>query len=124
MLKEWTAKAKSLQGADDDIKRRMPSHFKSILMPKRIALWKQILEDYRYPDMSVVDELVDGTCLTGVVSPVPLFDKKFKPATVSVDELTEGARASREALIHSVRSSGDEFIDTEVYRKIVLELGW
>lgn len=119
VLKEWTARAKDLQSADDVIKSKMPCHVRSILKPKRVALWKHLLERYQYPDMGVVDEMVDGTCLTGVIPPVPLFESKFRPATISVGELSSGAGTSRVALLHSIRSSGDGFVDKEVYRKRV-----
>ena len=39
----------------------------SILQPKRILLWKEILESSQNPDMGVVDELLWGTNLVGEV---------------------------------------------------------
>ena len=104
----------------------MPEHVSHILAPKRVCLWKSLLLEYNYPDMGVVDELCSGTKLTGDIPLVPHFDRSFKPALVTEEELKEGARPSRESTIQGARSSGDDFVDKEVYRKTLEErsAGW
>ncbi|CAK9007681.1 Uncharacterized protein SCF082_LOCUS9564 [Durusdinium trenchii] len=91
-----------------------------------IALWKALLVKYDYPDLGVVDELCSGTKLTGPIPPVPMFERVFKPASLTEGELKIGAKAAREAVVHSVKGSGDDFVDFEVYRKTCEERtsGW
>ena len=117
VLKSWVGKARSLEKEEDQIRQSLPDHAKAILAPKRIALWTHLLREYNYPDQGVVDELIGGVRLTGPVPRSAVFEHSFKPALLTEGELQKGAPASRAALIHSVRSSGDAFIDAEVYRK-------
>ena len=101
---------------------------KSILAPKRLLLWKEMLEYYQYPDVSVFDEVVSGITLSGAAPDVPFFEPGFKPAKVTESELASSAaaKASRVALLASVRSSGDAEIDREVFNKTQDEVscGW
>lgn len=126
VLKSWVGKARSLEKEEDQIRQSLPDHAKAILAPKRIALWTHLLREYNYPDQGVVDELIGGVRLTGPVPRSAVFEHSFKPALLTEGELQKGAPASRAALIHSVRSSGDAFIDAEVYRKTQEEVraGW
>ena len=84
------------------------------------------MERYNYDDMEVVDELLKGVDLVGSVGRVPSMTSAFKPATKSVGELKESAKASRDATLASMRSGGDGEIDAEVYRKTLDEKadGW
>ena len=126
VLKEWVVLARSLLAEDKDIHSKMSPHAQQILAPKRIALWKALLVKYDYPDLGVVDELCSGTKLTGPIPPVPMFERVFKPASLTEGELKIGAKAAREAVAHSVKGSGDDFVDFEVYRKTCEERtsGW
>ena len=126
VLKEWVILARSLLAEDRDIHSKISPHAQRILAPKRIALWKALLVKYGYPDLGVVDELCVGTKLTGPIPPVPMFERVFKPASLTEGELKIGAKAAREAVVHSVKGSGDDFVDFEVYRKTCEERssGW
>ena len=126
VLKDWVALAKSLQSEDQELHEKLAPHARKILAPKRILLWKALLQKYEYPDLGVVDEVCQGTKLTGPIAPAPVFERAFKPASLTEEELRLGAKASRDATVHSVRSSGDEFVDSEVYRKTCEErnAGW
>ena len=57
---------------------------------------------------------------------VSCFDPCFKPAKITVDELKGAASAGRQNLFGTVRSSGDAFIDSEVFAKTQDEVncGW
>ena len=113
-------------GVFQELHEKLAPHARKILAPKRILLWKALLQKYEYPDLGVVDEVCQGTKLTGPIAPVPVFERAFKPASLTEEELRLGAKASRDATVHSVRSSGDEFVDSEVYRKTCEErnAGW
>ena len=57
---------------------------------------------------------------------MPSSDACVKPAKLTESELASTARAGRIGLLRSIRSSGDPFIDSVVYRKTLEELdsGW
>ena len=84
------------------------------------------MEYYGYPDCDVFNEVVEGVGLSGPAPYVPSFEASFKPAKVTESELASSARAGRISLLSSIRSSGDPFIDSEVYAKTLEELdcGW
>jgi len=125
-LERWLDRAKALVDEENALHNSLDSALQGILAPKRLLLWKEMMVHYKYPDCEVFDEVVSGTKLSGVVPAVPSLEACFKPAKLTEPELATSARAARIGLLRSVRSSGDPFIDSEVYRKTLEELenGW
>ena len=120
-LADWSSLAKDLQQDENKLHATMPEHAQSILQGKRILLWKKLLERYGYDDLEVVDEMLTGVDLLSPVGQIPSMTSTFKPAIKSIVELKEGARASRDATLANMRSSGDSEIDAEVYQKTLDE---
>ena len=108
---KWVARAKDLEQSEAVFKSSLSPHLRHILQPKRLLLLKEIIQAEKYPDSEVFDELAFGTSLTGTVPATGVFDKSFKPALSTMDDLMEGAPASNAAIFHSVRSSGDDEVD-------------
>ena len=125
-LSYWLDRAKTLSPAECCLHSSLPEALGKILAPKRLLLWKEMLIHYGYPDVEVYDEVVDGIHLAGTAPTVPSFDPCFKPAKVSTQELADSAKASRGAMLSSIRSSGDPEIDAAVFEKTLEELscGW
>ena len=125
-LNFWLDRGKKL--CNDEIKLHESLHpsLRGILAPKRLLLWREMLEYYHYPDVAVFDEVVSGITLSGAAPNVPFFQPGFKPAKITENDLASSARASRIALLASVRSSGDPEIDQEVFSKTQAEVecGW
>ena len=122
----WLERASRLQADESSLHASLPPSLAHILKPKRLMLWKEMLEYYEYPDLGVFDEVVNGTTLTGVSPHVDCFEHTFKPAKVTEAELTASAPGTRSSILWSTRGSGDETIDDEVYKKTLAELesGW
>ena len=125
-LKHWLSRAKALNHDEEKLHEGLPDGLRDILAPKRLLLWKEMLTWYGYPDAGVFDEVVGGIELSGTTCFVPSLEAGFKPAKITEAELAATARASRIGLLSSVRSSGDDFIDGEVFAKTLeeLECGW
>ena len=125
-LARWLSRAKALNGEEVVFHKGLPQSLQSILSPKRLLLWKEMLEFYCYPDLAVFDEVVNGTQLAGAAPVVPAFEPCFKPAKITLKELASSARASRSSMLASIRSSGDHEIDQTVMQKTLeeLECGW
>jgi len=123
---KWTERAKQLQQRDMEIKNALPDHAAKILEAKRLALFKEILEDLEYPDVGAFDELVDGTDLVGEVKPFGIFEKSLKPAERTVQQLREASKSERMLDFFKCSSSGDKEIDDMVYSKTLeeVEFGW
>ena len=125
-LKFWLARARALNEAEKSLHESLHPALRDILAPKRLLLWKEMMEYYGYPDCDVFNEVVEGVGLSGTAPYVPSFDSSFKPAKITENELASSARAGRISLLSSIRSSGDSFIDSEVFAKTLEELdcGW
>jgi hypothetical protein len=123
---KWTERAKQLQQRDVEIKNALSDHAAKILEPKRLALFKEILEDLEYPDVGAFDELVYGTDLVDEVKPFGIFEKSFKPAERTVQQLRESSKSERMLNFFKCSSSGDKEIDDIVYSKALeeVECGW
>lgn len=129
-LKRWLKRAKELSTDESKLHSTLPDPVKGILAPKRLLLWKEMMTHYGYPDCCVFDEVVQGFELSGAAEHVPCFEPCFKPcfkpAKITEAELESTALAGRKALLASVRSSGDDYIDSEVFAKTQdeVECGW
>ena len=92
---------------------------------KKIILWKSLLEEYKYPDMAVVSELLEGTKLIGETDTTGLWPAKFVPATVSEIELYDISMRERESICNKVKDTPSE-TDLAVWEKTLeeVEKGW
>ena len=123
---KWVARSAQLKDKESALKESMPEHLKKILGPKRLLLLAEILEEEGYPDKDVFSEIALGTELAGQVPCAGVFDKCFRPAEMSMDQLIAGASASHKEIFRSVRSSGDDEVDRAVFDKTLEErdAGW
>ena len=125
-LQFWLDRGRQLAGEESQLHSGLPSALRGILAPKRLLLWKEMMEYYHYPDVAVFDEVVHGIDLAGPAPVVPFFDPCFRPAKVSTSELAQTAAAARTSLLATVGPSGDDDPDRVVFSKTLEELdcGW
>ena len=64
-IERWSRRAKALEPEEAKLKAGMSQHRRKILDSKRILLFKEMLEDTRYDDVGVVQEIIEGATLTG-----------------------------------------------------------
>ena len=123
---KWTKRASELSKSELDFKMQLYEHVRNILAPKRLLLWKEILTELQYPDLGVFEELTLGTQLVGVVPTCGLFEKKFKNAELTVQQLEAMSSADKRKNFHTCSSSGDDEVDRIVYEKTLEEVasGW
>ena len=62
-IKHWVQCVGSLSQEEASIKQGMPAHLRELLGEKRIALWRKLLVESHYSDLTVVDEMINGTLL-------------------------------------------------------------
>ena len=122
----WTKRAKELSQKEASFKAELPEHVRKILCPKRLLLWKEILQELGYEDMAVFEEISSGTKLAGEVPACGIFEKKFKSADLTIDQLASMGLSDRRKNFHRCASSGDSEIDMAVYEKTLEEvsMGW
>ena len=118
--------AESLAPAEAALHDSLAPHLKPVLKGKRLLLWREMLESFEYPDLGICDEVVNGFDLVGTVPHVPCHDITSKLAKITVQELMNTSSAARQSVIRTVRSSGDDSLDVEIYEKTLAERdsGW
>ena len=124
-MRDWVKRAESLKSQEHAIKSGLDPHAKHILAHKKILLWKSLLEEHQYPDMAVLDELLEGTKLIGETETTGLWPAKFVPATISEIELYELGTRERESICNKVKDTPSE-TDDAVWSKTLeeVEKGW
>ena len=125
VMRDWVKRAENLKDQEHELKSKLDPHAKHILSNKRILLWKSLLEEHNYPDMPVVNELLEGTSLIGETDTTGLWPAKFVPATVSEIELYETSTRERESICSKVKDTPSE-TDKDVWHKTLEEVdkGW
>jgi len=76
-FKFWNGRAKQLEAEELKIRKPMDSVVAAAVQTKRLAFFKEMLQFYQYPDMGVLDELVEGAELVGEVPRTGMLPLKF-----------------------------------------------
>lgn len=64
-FKKYLRRAKELRGEEEKLRASMPPHVLALVGNKRLALWKEVLNDLDYPDKSLIDDIASGFKLNG-----------------------------------------------------------
>ena len=125
-LKKWLDRAMELRDQEASLHKQLPRHRRAILQGKRFLVLKEILAEEGYPDLGLVDEMINGFELVGVMNESAALPPDFQPAVLTVDDLLTTSEPSNKAIIHSTKSSGSELIDSELFAKTreEVEKGW
>ena len=118
----WLSRASSLTEEEKLLKSKLHPGVCKVLKPKRIVLWREMLKAYNYHDLGVVDELTNGTKLTGDIPPCGLWPQKFSPSTITEDELKSIAERERPLVQHSAIISEDASINQAVWMQTLDEV--
>ena len=73
-------------------------------------------------DLSLVDDLKNGFDLTGVLPRSGVFSQKFRPASMSCDDLRRVFDLGLEVFLESVQSSGDKDLDASLFEATMKEV--
>eukprot|EP00434_Breviolum_minutum_P011523 symbB.v1.2.010159.t3/scaffold660.1/size175713/16 len=125
-MRKWTSKAKELEDVEKEVKAKLPEHCFEVLRHKRLSLFQDMLNDIGYDDKSIPSEMCVGFRLAGPIPPSPVFKKKRTSATLSVNDLRHSAHVTRQGIILSTVSSGDDELDLALQAATdkELEKGW
>jgi hypothetical protein len=110
-FKYWSARAKELVPEEAKLKSEMDPVVANAVRQKRLKLFAEMLDFYKYPDKEVVNELVHGADLVGDVPTTRMLPVKFTPALLTVEALRSQSKLRRPHVAQDCRSSGDTEID-------------
>ena len=115
ILEHYRALAKSLEPAERKLKASMDPQVRKVMGTKRLLLFRQMMQDAGVQDEHLFEDMVNGFRLTGTLPPSGLFPPKYKPATVSVDELRRTSEWTKHLIEGACRKASQ---DPEVARAV------
>ena len=101
-------------------KANLPQHVREVLGDKPILLWKKLLQETSFPDLSVVD-FMEGVRLTGQHEKSPLFQEKAVLAKTSTDYLVESAIWRNKALMARIAHSDEPELQKVLWAQTMKE---
>ena len=87
-----------------DLKASISPRIAGVLKDKRLCLLEQLLSDAGHEDTGSVEDIKHGFDLTGALPRSRVFNQKFRPASMTCEDLRE-----------SVQSSGDKETDHSLF---------
>ena len=120
-IRKWIAWAVKLQNQEDELKAAMTVNRRQVLQSKRLCLFEKVLAEISHPDDKLVQDMNNGFDLVGRVPASNTFEKKFRPANITEEALRSGALRAREAMLRTIKASGDAELDCGVYEATLTE---
>ena len=81
-----------------------------------------LIREDGHEDLTLVDDLKKGFDLTGALPRSGVFSQKFRPASMSCDDLRRVSDLGREVFLESVQSSGDKDLDASLFEATLKEV--
>ena len=106
----------NLSEQEKELHSKMNPLVERIMKTKAIYLFKEMLKDIGYSDMSVVDLLFQGVKIVGMAKPSGVWTPDdTKAPSCSIDHLWEAAVDAQQSVLSS-SGSGEKDMDEEVWR--------
>eukprot|EP00435_Cladocopium_sp_Y103_P061364 s1087_g23.t1 len=121
-LRRAVAKSKELEEEERKLKMGLSERRRTILAPKRMKLFQWMMEISEFGDKGLFEDVCSGFDLTGTLPESNTFAKKMRPASLPTDALRSVADKARQALLISMKGSGDAELDEGVYLATMKEL--
>ena len=86
------------------------------------CLVDKLIKDSGHEDLTLVDDLTRGFDLTGALPRSGVFSQKFRPASMTCEDLRKVSELSRSVIIESLQSSGDPELDQGLFEATLKEV--
>ena len=93
-----------------------------MLKDKRLCLLSLLFRKAGHEDLSLVDDLKRGFDLTGALPRSGVFSQKFRPASMSCEDLRWVSDLGRTVLLESVQSLADKELDSSPFEATMEEV--
>ena len=121
-VKRWIALSKELSTKERDLKSPISPRIAEVLKDKKLCLLERLLEEAGHEDTGLVEDIKRGFDLTGALPRSGVFNQKFRPASMTCEDLRKVSNLSRDVLLESVQSSGDKGIDLSLFTATLNEV--
>ena len=116
-MRKWTTRASELGAQEKQLQSSLPHHRHKILRGKRFLVLKEMLSEMKFPDETLVDDIIRGFDSVGTAGGEGLLPSDFQMATLTVADLEAHAEKSNKAIMHSCKSSGSPIVDEQLWAK-------
>ena len=107
-LEHYRSRAQELQQREDDLKKQMHPCVRKVMGPKRILLMKEMMLDAGLDPGPLVNHLVGGFGITGMLPETGLFRPDFAPPAITMQDLWRSSKWAQQQITSTVKSSGPE----------------
>ena len=114
--------AEQLKSAETTTRQAMDSEVSSVTVNKRIELFRRLLADISFPDLSIVDALQYGVRLTGWEPESQLYETRWNPPTLSVEMLDSQALWRRKAMMGKPMSEEERLLAPQLWKETLDEV--
>ena len=118
-VKRWVALSKELSTVERDLKSSISPRIAEVLKDKKLVLLERLLKEAGHEDTGLVEDIKKGFDLTGALPRSGVFNQKFRPASMTCEDLRKVSNPSRDVLLESVQSSGDRETDLSLFAATV-----
>ena len=125
-LKRWTLRAKELDSEEEKLRDSMPEHVRLVLGRKRLALFKEMLQDLEYPDAMLVDDIAAGFRLSGYMHKSGVFRPKSKRPAMSMSTLKKLSKSFNKSVMESMQKRQEGELEEATWEETENEVskGW
>ncbi|CAL1143635.1 unnamed protein product, partial [Cladocopium goreaui] len=112
---------------EEALKRGHPANLvDGIPKSLRSSIRNNATADFEALVLRIVQDMRDGFSLVGTAEGGGILPAEFQPATLTINDLSMHSGRSNRAVFHSTKSSGNEVVDAELWRKTQAEVekGW
>ena len=113
-IRKWTAFAINTDEEEKASKSTLSHRIADVLKGKRLKLLDKLIKDSGHEDHTLVEDLTKGFDLTGAL-PRSGVSQKFRPASMTCDDLRKVSEISKSVIIESLQSSGDPGLDQDLF---------
>ena len=99
--------SRELSTKERDLKSSISPRRAEVIKDKRLCLLERLLNEAGHEDIGLVDDIKRGFDLTGALPRSGVFNQKFRPASMTCEDLRKVSNLSRDVLFESVQSSGE-----------------
>ena len=121
-LWKWSSRAKELAEDERRLHENMPEHLQQLLSGKRLLLMKEVLEDLKYPDTSLFDEITQGFTLHGWMTESGVFPRETKRPEYTIDMVKNMAKGVNNMIYSQVVGTSDDDLSRKTWEKTLEEI--
>ena len=122
-VRRWVASSTELAAKKEkELKSFLNPRIAEVLRDKRHCLLEILFPESGREDLGLVDDIKKGFDLTGALPRSGVFIQKFRPASMTCEDLRKVSNLSRSVLLGSVQSSGDRETDVSLFAATMKEV--